>query len=335
MVKISVIVPVYNVENYIDECITSICVSSIKDIEILLIDDGSTDSSGKKCEEWAKKDSRIKVYHKLNGGLSDARNYGLQFAKGEFIGFVDSDDKIAPDMLEKLLLACIRDETKVAIGGVFLWNPDLNKEKRINDLPTTGVYQIDFYKYSSIYCNTAWRKLYHRSLFDEKTLFPKGIIHEDIGLWWIVMSKISKISVVNEALYYYRQNNQNSICADKNTMRHLSDAILSYAYGLQIGMHNIDCRYKEQYLADFAQQYLRNTSTSLISQDAVQANNFVLRKIKGYVRGEELSDLYFKHQEPTFKLLSIKLFPCAKKQVYFRIRVLSIVIIEFTLGQAQ
>lgn len=335
MAKISVIVPIYNVEGYMDECISSICSSSINDIEILLINDGSTDASGKKCEEWSKKDSRIKVYHKPNGGLSDARNYGLKFANGEFIAFVDSDDKISPNMLEDLLSSCIRYATKVAICDVWLWNPDLNKTKRINDLPNNGIYVIDFNKYSDIYHNTAWRKLYNKSLFDDKTIFPKGIIHEDIGFWWIIMSKIEAISVVNKPLYYYRQNNKNSICAEKNIIRHASDTILSYSYGLDLGLKTIDELYKQEYLKAFAVQYLKNTDTTIINKDAIKANNNILRKIKKSIENQplEIKKLYLSHKNiNVYKLITIRLFSEMKNKLYFKIKFLNFILIEFHFG---
>ena len=100
---ITVIVPVYNVKDYLQQCVESICGQTYQNLEILLVDDGSTDGSGKICDELAKKDTRIKVIHKPNGGLSDARNAGLDVATGDYIGYVDSDDYIEPDMFEILL----------------------------------------------------------------------------------------------------------------------------------------------------------------------------------------------------------------------------------------
>ena len=99
---ISIIVPIYNVELYLEKCIESIINQTYKNLEIILVDDGSTDSCGKICDEYAKKDNRIKVIHKINGGLSDARNKGMEIAKGKYIGFVDGDDYVASDMYETL-----------------------------------------------------------------------------------------------------------------------------------------------------------------------------------------------------------------------------------------
>lgn len=111
---ISIIVPVYKVEKYLKRCVKSIVNQTYKNLEIILIEDGSPDQCPYMCEEWSKRDPRIKVIHKQNGGLSDARNEGLKISTGEFIGFVDSDDWIAPEMYERLLNAIIADQSDIA-----------------------------------------------------------------------------------------------------------------------------------------------------------------------------------------------------------------------------
>ena len=112
--KISIIVPVYNVEKYLKKCIDSIVNQTYKNLEIILVDDGATDRSGEICDELAKLDNRIKVYHKKNGGLSDARNYGVERATGSYVGFVDSDDYIDAEMYEKLYEAITKEAADVA-----------------------------------------------------------------------------------------------------------------------------------------------------------------------------------------------------------------------------
>ena len=118
MVAISIIVPVYNVEKLLSKCVDSILNQNFKDFELLLIDDGSKDKSGLICEEYAKKDSRISVYHKTNGGLSSARNYGIEHALGEFITFIDSDDYVDKSMLEILYNNMIENDVDLSITGV-------------------------------------------------------------------------------------------------------------------------------------------------------------------------------------------------------------------------
>ena len=194
MAKVSVVVPVYKVEKYLDECVQSICDSTMQDIEILLIDDGSPDNCGQMCEDWATRDKRIRVFHKTNGGLSDARNYGVERANGDYIAFVDSDDKIAPDMLQKLYDACERYKTKVAICSINKWFPNGVIEK-VSDLDELNpMCFLDYKELSGMYHNTAWRKLYHKSIFQNlNNRFPFGILHEDIGFWWMLMAHPFKI----------------------------------------------------------------------------------------------------------------------------------------------
>ena len=116
--RISVVVPVYNVEQYLEKCVNSIINQTYKNLEIILVDDGATDKSGKLCDELAKLDNRIMVYHKKNGGLSDARNYGVERATGDYIGFVDSDDYIDAEMYEKLYEALKKENVDVAESNI-------------------------------------------------------------------------------------------------------------------------------------------------------------------------------------------------------------------------
>ena len=116
---VSVIVPVFNVEKYLDKCIESLIKQKLKDIEIILVDDGSTDLSGKICDEWKTKDSRIQVIHKKNGGLSDARNVGVELAKGKYIGFVDSDDYVSDDMFQILYQNIEKENADISICGMY------------------------------------------------------------------------------------------------------------------------------------------------------------------------------------------------------------------------
>ena len=118
MPKISIIVPVYNVEKYLEKCVRSILAQTFTDFELILVDDGSPDSSGAMCDQFAEQDQRVKVIHKENGGLSDARNAGIEIATGEYLGFVDSDDYIADDMYELLYTNIVKD-ADLSICGIY------------------------------------------------------------------------------------------------------------------------------------------------------------------------------------------------------------------------
>lgn len=119
MPKISIIVPVYNVEKYLEKCVRSILAQTFTDFELILVDDGSPDSSGAMCDQFAKQDERVKVIHKENGGLSDARNAGIEIATGEYLGFIDSDDYIADDMYELLYTNIVKEDADLSICGIY------------------------------------------------------------------------------------------------------------------------------------------------------------------------------------------------------------------------
>ena len=168
---ISVIVPVYKVEQYLPKCVESILAQTYTNLEILLVDDGSPDNCGAICEEYARKDPRIKVIHKENGGLSSARNAALDIARGEYIGFVDSDDWIQPEMYETLLSGIKKNDADMAYGGRYDVDGNTGektiglcpqKEECISGMEMLGrVFVWD-------HCDSAaWDKLYHRSLFEQ------------------------------------------------------------------------------------------------------------------------------------------------------------------------
>lgn len=208
---ISVIIPVYKVEKYLEKCIQSVINQTYENLQIILVDDGSPDNCGKICDEYAKKDHRIEVIHKSNGGLSDARNKGLEIAKGEYIGFVDSDDYIEADMYEVLYNLLKQYNADVSIcnfytvsqGKISIKNADngINEYNRIEILK-----EILLDKNIQSY---AWNKLYKKELFDE-IKYPIGKKYEDIGTTFFLLEKCNKVVVTGKSEYYYI-NRQDSI----------------------------------------------------------------------------------------------------------------------------
>ena len=201
---ISIIIPVYKVEKYLEKCIESVLKQTYTNLQIILVDDGSPDNCGKICYEYAKKDSRIEVIHKANGGLSDARNVGISKAKGRYIGFVDSDDYIKEDMYEILLNLIKKYDADVSICNLY----DVidgnecirNKENGIREYS-----RIDILKEILLDKNIqsyAWNKLYKKELFDE-IKYPIGKKYEDIGTTFYLFEKCNKIVVTSEPEYYY------------------------------------------------------------------------------------------------------------------------------------
>ena len=198
---ISIIIPVYKVEKYLEKCIESVLKQTYTNLQIILVDDGSPDNCGKICDEYAKKDSRIEVIHKANGGLSDV---GISKAKGRYIGFVDSDDYIKEDMYEILLNLIKKYDADVSICNLY----DVidgnecirNKENGIREYSRLDILkEVLLDKNIQSY---AWNKLYEKELFDE-IKYPIRKKYEDIGTTFYVFEKCNKIVVTSEPEYYY------------------------------------------------------------------------------------------------------------------------------------
>ena len=204
MPEISIIVPVYKVEKYLDRCITSILNQTFTDFELILVDDGSPDRCGEICEKYAKEDVRIKVIHKSNGGMSDARNRGLDEAKGNFIGFVDSDDYIAPDMYEYLRNIAVKEKADVSMCDLY----NCYKGRKIETHPCTyyqvmnGTGAIQCVLESKITGIKVMTKLYRKELF-EYLRFKKGIIAEDAEIMIKLLERARRVVITNEQKYYY------------------------------------------------------------------------------------------------------------------------------------
>lgn len=201
---ISVVIPVYNVERYLQRCLNSVVSQTYKNLEIILVDDGSTDLSGKICDEWASKDNRIVVIHKTNGGLSSARNTGLDVAKGRYIAFVDSDDYINPEMYEIMVKLLKKSNSQIACcgrkrvgnsGGYF--QNTLEKPMVIS-----GEEAIDRLLCHAGIDEAAWDKLYVGDLFLDKR-YPIGELNEDIVLTTKLLGECSSVIHVGAALYNY------------------------------------------------------------------------------------------------------------------------------------
>lgn len=220
---ISVIVPAYNVEKFIGKCIDSILRQSFKDFEVLLIDDGAKDSTPEICDACAKKDSRIKVYHKENGGLSDARNYGIDRMQGKYVTFIDSDDYVDSGYFEYLYgLITQEEDIQIAICGKKSVREDENASpdpETFHEI-ITGERAVQKMLCGHGSGHSAWGKLYSANLW--KTVrYPKGKIYEDYATTYRVMALVDKAAWGNAAMYFYVQHIE-SIMHQKCSRRSLS-----------------------------------------------------------------------------------------------------------------
>lgn len=229
MPKVSVVVPIYNVQEYLSKCIESLLNQTFNDFELILVNDGSKDDSLNIVREYEKKDARIIVIDKQNGGLSDARNAGIAIAKGEYILFVDSDDFVEKELLEKTLNKATQTNADIVMFDVFQYYQSTGKKEVIRNV----------YQESQVYTlkqnpemitkilNAAWNKLYKLSLFQEnRILYPWGCYYEDLGTTYRLLARAQKIAFVNEPLYNYLQDRPGNITHQFNfSVYHVLDMI--------------------------------------------------------------------------------------------------------------
>ena len=203
---VSVIVPVYNLEQYLERCIGSVLAQTYQNLEIILVDDGSTDNSGRICDKYQSTDKRIKVIHKENGGAPTAYNAGLDEATGEIIAFVDGDDSVLPSMFEILVEVLLKYNTQIAICGVahIIDSAEAYKEQFCEQITVLesqkALEELLADRKEKSYC---WNKIYRRSLF-QNIRFPVGRNYEDIAVMHHIFANADRVVWVPDALYEYR-----------------------------------------------------------------------------------------------------------------------------------
>lgn len=271
---ISIIVPVYKVEKYIHKCISSIINQTYSNIEIILVDDGSPDNCAKICDEYALKDKRIKVIHQKNMGLSEARNRGIEISKGEYIGFVDSDDYIEPTMFQDLYNAIIDNDADISICNFYVIS---NKRKVAkNNFKRRNFNKIEALKgvlLDKDIQSYAWNKLYKRELF-ENIKYPIGKKYEDIGTTFYLFEKSNKIAYIEKPEYNYL-NREDSIVFNYNeqTIMDYTDIIIErYKY--------VDNKYEQ--LKKYNFYYLAKTLITAFNdaESLNKINNSLMKKIE-------------------------------------------------------
>lgn len=211
---VSVVVPVYNSQKYLGACLDSIVNQTYRNLDIILVDDGSTDSSGAICEEYAKKDGRITVIHKKNGGNGDARNEGYKHAKGKWLVMVDNDDLLHAQQIEILLNLAKEKDADIVVGN---YRPISDDEVVTDKVITDEVYQRaevltsdhlnsnDFIRKYSMILTTPWGKIWKKSLYED-ILFPKKSKHDDTWTTWKAYEKAKRVVFVDEVVHYWRNN---------------------------------------------------------------------------------------------------------------------------------
>jgi glycosyltransferase involved in cell wall biosynthesis len=227
--KISIIIPVYKVEKYLPRCIDSLLNQSFQNLEIILVDDGSPDNSGKICDEYALKDARIKVIHKENGRAYDARNKGMDIATGDLIGFMDSDDFIHPKMYQSLYNLLLKHGADIAqCGFTKVQNGEINPPVKDNSprvFSNEGAL-AQLYSDESVEFAVIWNKIYKKELV-QNVRFKKAFIHDDEFFTYKLLYAASKVVVVESQFYYYYQSPNSMI---RNTF---SERKMEYAEAME------------------------------------------------------------------------------------------------------
>lgn len=302
MPKISIIVPIYNAEIYLEKCIQSILNQTFKDFELILVNDGSKDNSLKICEFYSNVDSRVKIINKINGGLSSARNEGLKVSKGEYIGFVDSDDYIHPQMYEILYNSIIRKNGDIAICDyekVYPEEPlrkmEFYNENSKNIQKYSNVAALDqFYNKYGVKFTPAWNKLYKRFLF-ENNKFEVGRYHEDEFIMHKLLYNSATIIYIPIKLYFYFQS-QNSIMRKPFNISRL-DAVDAYLDRVNFFMKIKEEKLMHKALFAYSQEFL--------------IHYFKLEDI--YPKHKKLKEMKKKYNEKLVDVLKLKYYTKKEK----------------------
>ena len=254
--KISLIVPVYQAEKYIRRCLDSIIAQTFYNLEIILVNDGSDDDSGKICDEYALLDKRVKVIHKENGGLSSARNAGLELATGEYIGFIDSDDWIAKDMYEYLYRLIVKYEADIAVGEIVRCRDSFEVMQKKESIEVfnqkeyiSRILKVHTRKTEHYACG----KLYKATVF-ENVRYPEGLIAEDVLGTFEAVLQAERVVTSNKVVYFYYIN-ENGITGGKFSKKEF-DLLVIWDKVLQRAINNCDKEVKywalmNRYRADF------------------------------------------------------------------------------------
>lgn len=301
MEQISVIVPIYKVEAYLDKCVESLTSQTYRDLQIILVDDGSPDRCGAMCDTWAEKDRRIKVVHKENGGLSDARNAGLALATGALISFIDSDDWVEPDFLETLYAAMEANGAQIAECAIDYVDEQGTVLRQRGPAENAAIGKIEALRRlvleDGVY-QTVWNKLYRRDVI-EGILFEKGKCNEDDFWTYQIFDRIEKLALATKPMYHYLQRGGSIMGTGYNPKR---------LDGLEARFRRMEYLQKYEALAALTRQQL--------VLDCMWHLQSVMRHLNGPVQ-EEAKAFIMKNIKAVPKVPQKKLSLNAKHRVWY------------------
>ncbi|MGE7663626.1 glycosyltransferase [Peribacillus sp. NPDC097197] len=282
--KISIIVPVYKVEAYLHKCVDSILAQTFKEFELILIDDGSPDRCAEICDQYASKDHRVKVIHKDNGGLASARNSGLDLAIGEYIGFVDSDDWIEPDMFEMLFNICVENNCDIANCSSEIHYKDKTVKNGGHPLTIhTRAEAMRVMLEGKLYDEVVWTKLFKRTLIKD-IRFTTGIVYEDTAFTYKVLHQCERVGCVGKAKYHYIKRDNSTM--DKAVKNIRIDAVMIYKDMLSF----MNQHYKE--LSPMVVYKLGNSAMAVLN--LISSNGMYKEHKESYYKVAQILNSYFK-----------------------------------------
>ena len=296
MSDLTLIVAIYNVEDYLDRCLNSLKNQSYKDFEVFCVNDGSTDNSRNIILNYVNTDSRFKLLDKENGGLSDARNYGLERCHSKYVGFIDGDDFIDKDYVAKALNKIKEDDSDLLVFAYNSYYLETGKQEKNNLLIEDGTYNLKGNKKILAYTpNAAWNKIYKTSLFkDNKIIYPFGYRHQDLGTTAKLLLKAKKVSYLNEALYNYFVDRPNNITTqiDKKLYHIIDMSKEIMDYYKKEGVY-------DEYVDEFEYLVRRNFIQSLRKAMFLKDKRFVYQFIDDIFK---VCKEYFKNSKHTYQI---------------------------------
>lgn len=309
---ISVIVPVYNVEKYLKKCVDSITSQTYKNLEILLVDDGSTDSSGQICNEFEKNDARIKVIHKKNGGLSDARNAGLDRAKGQYYAFIDSDDYIQDNTIEIMLNAIKKNKSEIAVCNMIRFLEEGETVQFYCPTDHEVLYQGN-QRYKTLNQPSVCNKLFEAKLF-EGIRFPKGKYYEDTFVYHEVLYRANNIVLTGTDSYWYLSREDSIVGQPQYTERYFDFIEAVYKRADFLLKHDVQPYAKEACLSLYAA--IANAESN-IEENTKTIEKFLIARKQYTLAYNELMKM--KNQigiKQKLRLMLLKYFPKLHVKIY-------------------
>lgn len=306
---VSIIVPVYKVEIELDRCVHSLVNQTYPNIEIILVDDGSPDTCPELCNQYAKEDNRIKVVHKENGGLSDARNAGLKIATGDYILYVDSDDYIDLNSCERLLNAIDEQEVDIVVGNAIMEKPD-GEEKMLHTATPAGIiYTAKEFIIKSIkafqWYAPAWLNMYRREyLLENELYFKKGIYFEDMQMLPRVFLQANRIATIDGTFYHYVVRDNSIMTTDGRDLKKVNDSIEIYRQWLEM-FKNIDDKELQKYLYGIlVKYYISNCKVRGIEGFVIDGMDFTFCFKNALNNKEKVKTVLFGKMPKTYSVLA-------------------------------